>query len=327
MKTRNYGIWWMMAIAGSIGILAATDPLSKASSQTSVQIQSNTAYSSRYGALLSTHFTTLEDLKSITEIRYRYDPLDTIKRGQGKPGVYITCRDGDRSVTSVLEAGISEDDFLKAKRGKLLDKIGIAMRSPFAATHLHALKCIENLGRRRPWDFGKGDVAFYDLAELMVAHICTEDSLRIPPIDLTEKGYLNTFNHITAQAFMTSMFSEKVADFVADVHERHNLPELITGRFSQTQLEDAAEGPVDNYVDMLNNEWGQELGLALAERYAINSDTYWTPQILAAYLNDIQAYYSWTLRIGFTPFRPTDETVIRFAGKINLLNDQDIVLP
>jgi hypothetical protein len=33
----------------------------------------------------------------------------------------------------------------------------------------------ENLGRRRPPIFGKGDAAFYDFAETMVKHIREED--------------------------------------------------------------------------------------------------------------------------------------------------------
>ena len=85
---------------------------------------------------------------------------------------------------------------------------------------------VENLGRRRPWDFGKGDVAFYDLAEAMVKNIRDEDRLTMTEKDLGEKGYLNTFNHLTAQAIMTSLFSERLADFVADVHERHNMPDF-----------------------------------------------------------------------------------------------------
>ena len=85
--------------------------------------------------------------------------------------------------------------------------------------------------------------------------------------DLSEKGYLNTFNHITAQTFMTALFSEAVADFIADAHERGNLAELVTGHFSEEQLLDLQQGPVDNYVDMINNEYGQELGKALKAKY------------------------------------------------------------
>jgi len=139
----------------------------------------------------------------------------------------------------------------------------------------------------------------------------------MPAEDLSEKGYLNTFNHVTAQAFMTSIFSEELADFIADVHERHNLPELISGNFSEAQLTDLDNGPVDNYIDLINNEWGQELGKSLREKYNISTKTRWTPELLAAYLNDIQRYYSWTFQIGFRPFKPADEMVKHFTNKIN----------
>jgi hypothetical protein len=116
---------------------------------------------------------------------------------------------------------------------------------------------------------------------------------------------------------MTSIFSEDLADFVADVHERHNLPELISGIFTPHQLNDLKDGPVDNYLDLINNEWGQELGKTLRAKYNLCRNTQWTPELLANYLNDIQSYYSWTFWIGFKPFRPDDEMVVRFAGKIN----------
>ena len=164
---------------------------------------------------------------------------------------------------------------------------------------------------------GQGDVAFYDLAETMVRNIRPEDTLIMSRKDLSEKGYLNTFNHITAQAFMTAMYSERLADFVADVHELHNMPELISGTFSKDQLADFENGPVDNYIDMINNEWGQELGKALKEKYSINEETTWTPELLADYLNDIKSYCSWAFQISFIPFKATDELVIKFAWKIN----------
>ena len=168
--------------------------------------------------------------------------------------------------------------------------------------------------------FGEGDLAFYDLAETMVYNISDDDLTLMPSEDLSEKGYLNTFNHITAQAFITSIYSEEIADFVADVHERYHHPELITGDFTDDLRSDLENGPVDNYIDLLNNEWGQELGKQLKEKYHLTRHTYWTPELLADYLNDVQDYYSWAFQIGFKPFKSTDEKVIRFSKKINSVN-------
>ena len=76
---------------------------------------------------------------------------------------------------------------------------------------------------------------------------------------------------------------------------------------------------MDNYVDLINNEWGQELGKQLKEKYNIDRETNWTPELLANYLNDLQSYYSWAFQIGFEPFRPEDDVVRRFSDKINIV--------
>lgn len=165
--------------------------------------------------------------------------------------------------------------------------------------------------------FGEGDIAFYDLAEQSVRQIREEDRKKMSEHDLSEKGYLNTFNHVTAQALITSLYSERLADFISDVHERQTMPELITGDFSPGLRNDVDKGPTDNYLDMINNEYGQELGKRLKRKYQIRESSYWTPSLLADYLNDVQNYYSAAFDISFLPFRETDDMVIRFAVKIN----------
>lgn len=274
-------------------------------------------YREHSGGLLLTDFHSLDEFKNVVRIEYLQGASDTAIENHGRKGVRLTHACDGGMVVSLLEEGISEGDFLKAKRGNIWVKIGTTVQSPFAIWHMSGLKAIESLGRRRPWEFGKGDVAFYDLAASMVSNILHEDKVKLSAEALGDKGYLNSFNHITAQAFMTSVFSEDVADFVADVHERHNMPELITGNFSAEQLADIENGPVDNYLDMINNEWGQELGKALKEKYQINSNTRWTPGLMADYLNDIQLYQGWAFRIGFSPFTTKDEIVVRFSSKIN----------
>jgi len=96
-------------------------------------------------------------------------------------------------------------------------------------------------------------------------------------------------------------------------------PELTNGQFSNEQLHAPDDNPVDNYVDMINNEWGQELGKELKRRYNINSSTCWTAELLVNYLNEVQNYYSWAFQIGFEPFKKEDEEIIRFVEKINLV--------
>ena len=280
------------------------------STKSDTLIQNGYSKSAGGEALLLTRYTSFEDLMSVVQIKYVT---------HSTPAVFLTYHYGSREVTSVLKKGINQEDFVKAGNGNFWERLKVGFRCPYAVIHRNELRTVENLGRRKI-SFGIGDLAFYDLAETMVQHISDEDRINMSVKDLSEKGYLNTFNHIIAQALMTSMFSETLADFVADVHERYNMPELVTGKFTQTQLSDIETGPVDNYLDMINNEWGQELGKVLRKKYHIDKQTYWTPGLLTDYLNDIQSYHSWVFKIAFEPFRPTDEVVIRFARKMNMVN-------
>ncbi len=275
------------------------------------------------GALLASRFDNLEELASVICIDY-FREADTSQAGDTTNTRVLLrhCSQGEE-VTSELVVGLGEGDFRKAQNGDVLDQAGVGLSSPYSVAHRDDLGRVIILARRRYALFGEGDPAFFDLALTSVEHINTPELAYLHPRDSSEKGFLNTFNHMTAQAFITSFFSEELADFVADVHERHHMPELISGQFTPEQLVDPDKNPVDNYVDIINNEWGQELGKELKEKYGINRQTVWTPELLTNYLNDIQAYYSWALQVGFEPYRPEDEVVIRFAAKINaVMNDE-----
>lgn len=261
-------------------------------------------------ALLLTKFKSFDELKQVIRIEY-------VK--QEKPLVRITHCSKGREVTSVLKSGISEKDFMKARAGGFWDKFSLLLNSPYAVFNRKKMLKVYYLARRMDDKFGAGDPAFYDLAETTMANISREDLVFVNERDLTEKGYINTFNHITAQVFMTSLFSEKLADFIADSHERAAMPELITGEFTEEQITDLKNGPIDNYVDIINNEWGQELGKLLKKKYDISEQTYWTPELLTNYLNDIQRYYSWAFQMGFKPYREEDEVVVKFSNKLNVV--------
>jgi hypothetical protein len=272
------------------------------------------------GALLLTHYKSIDAFREKVSIEYAEELRGTAYALGSQQGVRLRHKVGNDDVITVLQPGVSEKDFQKAKAGGLMSKLRVCLKSPYALANKNDLARVEILGRRRHNMFGEGDVSFYDLAENMVFRIADEDILTMPAEDISEKGYLNTFNHITAQALMTTLYSEELADFVSDVHERNKMPELISGKFTPEQLDDLANGPVDNYLDMINNEWGQEIGKSLKKKYAIKRSTRWTPELLTDYLNDIQRFHSWVFKFGCKPFRPTDEVVVRFASKINRVN-------
>ena len=269
------------------------------------------------GVLLLSKFRSFEEFRQLVMVEYfpesPYSPFIQLDR----PMVRLTHRSSGKTVTSILRRGVSETDFIRARDGGFWERIQLGFNSPFAAIHVGDLERISMLARRREKYFGEGDVAFYDLAKTMVQNISPIDTLSRTPHEMGEKGFLNTFNHVTAQAIMTSLYSERVADFIADIHERRTMPDLISGTFTKEQLEDIDHGVVDNYLDIINNEWGQELGKRLKKKFGIDHTTQWTPELLADYLNEMQSYYSWALQLGFTPFRPSDELIIRFSDKLN----------
>jgi hypothetical protein len=262
------------------------------------------------GGLLLQGFKSFNELKEAIDIQY-----------QGKNRVVVSHYSEGKSVTKVLTKGVTENDLYLARDGSLWDKMRLLFKSPYSVIKRNDLKRIFLLGRKKDQFFGEGDVAFYNVAESMVNNISLYDQYDLTPEDIDEKGYLNTFNHLTAQAMITSIFSEKLADFIADLHERYAMPELITGNFTEEQILDLKFGPADNYLDIINNEWGQELGKELKIKYQIDKNTSWTPELLADYLNDVQSYSAWAFQIGFDPFIPADEIIIKFSRKINLVMD------
>ena len=272
-------------------------------------------------ALLATQIATMNELQQILSFEY-FDSTSKAQLGFCFPMVAVSQCSHGRLMVATLDSGIDEDDFRHARDGDFWDQVNFALSTPYTLSQWKHIQQVYNLGRRRRDVFGEGDIAFYDLAEATMFNIVEEDLKRIPSRDTTEKGFINTFNHVTAQALMTSIFSERLADFIADLHERHNMKELITGDFSQEQLTDPINNPVENYVDLINNEWGQELGKRLKVKYDISEQTLWSPELLANYLNDLQEYYSWSFGISFHPFNPEAPTVKRFADKINSVMNQ-----
>lgn len=271
----------------------------------------------RVKALLASRFEDLNDLQTVVGIDYVTDEEGTDSVGYNTPAVCLNYGGNRFCVVGVLETGITQGDIIKVRDGDVWDALGLMINSPYSIANRVDLNKIYKLARRRDYYFGEGDVAFFDLAEASVNNIATIDLAYLTSRDSSEKGYVNTFNHVTAQALITTIFSRDIADFIADAHERHHMPELLTGNFTPEQLTDPDNNPIDNYVDIVNNELGQALGLFLREKYGVTNDTYWTPELLANCCNEIQKFYSWSFQMGMKPFRADDPLMIRFAGKVN----------
>tara|TARA_Y100000385_G_scaffold256668_1_gene283300 strand:- start:4823 stop:5740 length:918 start_codon:yes stop_codon:yes gene_type:complete len=265
-------------------------------------------------ALLATNFKTLQDFKSAVDLSYSNDSKDSCIGT-----VNMSYKNQGQTILSVLSDGITQGDITDAHKGSLMDKVFLAFQSPYAVFNRNELSKIFMLARRRPAIFGDDDVAFYDLALASMQNIKNENHAFRHFRDSLEKGYINTFNHITAQALITAIYNEDIAHFVASVHERHHMQELVSGKFSEAQLKDTVNFPTDNYVDIINNEIGQELGKYLKIKYAINNRTQWTPNLTSAFLNDIQDYYAQSFDIEIEPYKTDDSLIYRFSQKIEII--------
>ena len=263
------------------------------------------------GALLSSSFDSFESFQKIVDIQY--------SGSKRNPKVILIHNSNGKSVVSKMTAGYSDNEIRKAQHEGIFKKLKVIFSEPLLLYYGEDLRKIWSMVRKRQNVFGADDVAVFNFAEKMVDNIYDHDKARMSEKDLSEKGYLNSFNHINGQAMMTSLFTERFADYIADLHERGNMPELVTGKFTKKQVEDLEFGPVDNYIDIINNEWGQEMGKMLKHKYDIDRNTIWTPTLVASYMNDLQAYYSWSFQIGFKPFYVDDPLVMKFAKKLNVI--------
>jgi hypothetical protein len=99
------------------------------------------------------------------------------------------------------------------------------------------------------------------------------------------------------------------------------MPQLVSGKFTDFQLNDTINFPVDNYVDIINNELGQELGKFLKYKYAINQETRWTADFTCKFLNEVQDYYAQSFDIEIKPYQKNDSLIKRFSQKIETVKN------
>ena len=123
----------------------------------------------------------------------------------------------------------------------------------------------------------------------------------------------NTYLHVLGQGFITVLFGDGVANFSAHLHERSQ-GSLLTGDFTEKEINQA----IDNYADLINNQWGQKFGNEIKDQYDISSSTVWSPELTANVLNAFQSKISETMGIKFkTEYTAEDDFVIKLTEFFN----------
>lgn len=266
--------------------------------------------------LLASMFNDPRQFTEKVFVQFNSQEADKIGRIRDESITLLYVSHGD-TIISTLRRGVSQNDIIKVRDGSISDKITFSLEQPEVVASRIDLNKIYKLARRRPTLFGEGDVAFYDLAEMMLNNMRKTSINNQPSNHFSEYGYINTYNHVVAQALITIIYSDAIADSIACYHERIRFDELI----SPVNHEELTQIHIDNYVDMVNNEIGQRLGLATSDFLMLDRNEKWDPQKLSRVLNLFQSYFSRHFQTSFEPFRPDEEEIIRFAQKINVVND------
>ena len=102
-------------------------------------------------------------------------------------------------------------------------------------------------------------------------------------------------------------------NLAGDIHERDHTA-LMTGEMKGQNM----GAVIDNYADIINNEWGQRWGEAISEDLGITKDTKWTNDITSKYLNALQDKISKGMGIKFNKtFSEKDDFVKKTTDFIN----------
>ena len=89
------------------------------------------------------------------------------------------------------------------------------------------------------------------------------------------KRYRNQYTHIFGQSVIAAMYGEDFAKFSGDIHERRKNSKkevnIFKAKFANYMEKDA-------YVDLINNEYGRQLGIQIAKELGIEKEKAWTNQ-------------------------------------------------
>jgi RHS repeat-associated protein len=131
-------------------------------------------------------------------------------------------------------------------------------------------------------------------------------------------GLANMMLHVAGQALFTVMFGESTANLAGHIHETGQ-PSLFTGKFSNN---DDLKYAIDNYADLINNQWGQKLGMDFVKNNNITSRTSWTPDLTANFFNSIQNFVGQSSGKNFNSFSANDTFIKQFSAFINIMSSK-----
>jgi RHS repeat-associated protein len=214
---------------------------------------------------------------------------------------------------TLSESNPGQAQLKKAAAGDWGDKLSFAASNPRAALYRNDLEKIEKLAFVKKNSSG---TALGHIADEMVGHLATKPSGptvmigkdKVTMVDATKNMVL----HVFGQAVITTLLGRGAADYAGDLHERDQ-PSLISGKIAKTEERQA----IDNYSDMVNNLYGQDIGERVSAKLGITSSTVWNAKLTAKYLNAVEDAIAKEMGWKMTPFSAGDAEVKKFTSLLN----------
>ncbi len=257
--------------------------------------------------LIANEFKDIAALRKAVDIKY------TPRRFTS---AYVSVTDKakkSKGTNELSEGGVGQADLKKAAAGDLADKIGFGLGNPSVVWHKSELEGIEKLSYVAK---NTSHTALMKISDAMYTHIAKPSAgptyfIGKDKVDMPG-ATRNMLLHVFGQAVITTVYGRSAADFAGDIHERDQ-PSLITGKIGATEERQA----IDNYSDMINNLYGQDIGERVSKTLGVSSSTVWTPAMTAKYVNAIQAEIATEMSWKMTPFSAKAAEIARFSALLN----------
>lgn len=242
--------------------------------------------------LLATDYKTLAQLKKKVTITY-------VSEKRTEEWTYYSVTLVHKYKNTVLTHTLNNTGFTNDELKTFVGKVELCIQDPFMCSILNS---INNMSYRAE---NSMKMAFGDMPDKMIGN------LKNKPKDAAALS--NTMLHVTGQALITAIWGAGVADVVGDMHERDQ-KSLMTGDIKDTELKQA----IDNYCDLVNNEFGQLWGKEIADKLKIGPHTTWTDELTANFLNELQDKFKESLNLKFDKkFSKDDQFVKDYTKFIN----------